>query len=107
MSAFVIGMYDIWDEGWREAYRDKTIALAEKHGGKILVRPNCPWRVLEGKAPCRTGVVMFEFPSTSAAPGLVRRSRVRTPEENPTVRGEPRFDSCGELTFVGLACCCN
>ena len=67
MSAFVIGMYDIWDEGWREAYRDKTIALARKHGGKILVRPNCPWEVLEGKAPCRTGVVMFEFPSTGDA----------------------------------------
>jgi uncharacterized protein (DUF1330 family) len=67
MSAFVIGMYDIWDQGWREAYRDKTIALAAKHGGKILVRPNCAWRLLEGKAPCRTGVVMFEFPSVSAA----------------------------------------
>jgi uncharacterized protein (DUF1330 family) len=67
MSAFVIGMYDIWDQGWREAYRDKTIALAAKHGGKILVRPNCAWRLLEGKAPCRTGVVMFEFPSVTAA----------------------------------------
>ena len=67
MPAFVIGMYDIWDEGWREAYRDKTIALARKHGGNILVRPNCPWDLLKGEAPCRTGVVMFEFPSRGAA----------------------------------------
>jgi hypothetical protein len=37
MSAFAIGMSDIWDEGWREAYRDRE--------------------VLEGQAPCRTGVV--------------------------------------------------
>jgi uncharacterized protein (DUF1330 family) len=67
MSAFVIGMYDIWDESWREAYRDKAIALAGKHRGTILVRPNCPWEVLEGEAPCRTGIVMFEFPSMSDA----------------------------------------
>jgi uncharacterized protein (DUF1330 family) len=58
-------MYDIWDEGWREAYRDKTIAL--RHGGRFLVRPNCSWEVLEGQAPCRTGVVMIEFPSMEDA----------------------------------------
>src|SRR5688500_5309943 len=78
MSAFVIGMYDIWDEGWREAYRDKTIALARKHGGNILVRPNCKWEVLEGNAPCRTGVVMFEFPSINDA-----RARYNDPEYAP------------------------
>ena len=47
MSAFAIGMSDIWDEGWREAYRDRE--------------------VLEGQAPCRTGVVMIEFPSMEDA----------------------------------------
>ncbi len=39
MMAYAIGVYNIWDAGWRDTYRSKTMELVTKHGGRFLVRP--------------------------------------------------------------------
>ena len=41
MTAYAIGVYDIWDAGWRDGYREKTMELVAKHSGRFLVRPDC------------------------------------------------------------------
>jgi len=67
MTAYAIGMYDIWDASWRDAYRDKTYHLVGKHGGRFLVRPDCPITKLEGEPTIKTGMVVIEFPTRAAA----------------------------------------
>ena len=41
--------------------------IVARHGGRFLVRPDCPWEVLEGNPPRSTGIVMIEFPSMENA----------------------------------------
>jgi len=38
MTAYAIGLYDVWDWSWHKQYRDPVTKLIEKHGGKYLVR---------------------------------------------------------------------
>ena len=56
MSAYAIGFYDIADSSWRNAYREGTMKIVARHGGRFLVRPDCPWEVLEGNPPRPTGM---------------------------------------------------
>ena len=62
-----IGIYNIWDSGWRDEYRQKTVDLVAKHGGRFLVRPDCRVRKLEGEPVIKTGMVVIEFPDSGAA----------------------------------------
>jgi uncharacterized protein (DUF1330 family) len=55
MTAYAIGVYDIWDADWRDTYRLKTTELVAKHGGRFLVRPDCSVRCLEGEPAIKTG----------------------------------------------------
>jgi hypothetical protein len=100
MSAFVIGMYDIWDERWREAYRAKNYSF----GGKAQ-RDDCrPAQLSVGGAgrqaslPHRRRNVRISF--DERCPRLVQRSRVRTPEETSTVWRKTGFDRCRELAKI-------
>ena len=67
MSAFAIGLYDIWDLSWRPQYREMVDKLVAKHGRRYVVRTNCPWEVLEGSASHMTNITMIEFPSMEHA----------------------------------------
>lgn len=67
MVAYAIGFYNITDASWRDEYREGTMALVEKHGGRFLVRPDCRWEVLEANPPRPAGMVIIEFPSMDAA----------------------------------------
>ena len=49
MTAYAIGTYDIWDPAWRDDYRQGTMTLVAKHGGRFLVRPDCRVERLEGE----------------------------------------------------------
>ena len=49
------------------AYREGTMKIVARNGGRFLVRPDCPWEVLEGNPPRSTGIVMIEFPSMENA----------------------------------------
>jgi uncharacterized protein (DUF1330 family) len=66
MTAYAIGVYDIWDSDWRDTYRPKTMELVAKHGGRFLVRPDCSVRRLEGEPAIKTGMVVIEFPDRIA-----------------------------------------
>ena len=67
MTAYAIGTYDIWDAAWRDVYRQGTMELIAKHGGRFLVRPDCHVARLEGDPAIKTGMVVIEFPSRTAA----------------------------------------
>ena len=67
MTAYAIGVYDIWDAAWRDQYRPRTMELVAKHGGRFLVRPDCRVERLEGEPLIKTGMVVIEFPSRLAA----------------------------------------
>ena len=67
MTAYAIGIYDIWDASWRDTYRERTMQLVAKHGGKFLVRPDCNVTRLEGKPTIKTGMVVIEFPDRCSA----------------------------------------
>lgn len=67
MTAYAVGLYNIWDASWRPTYREKVGALVAKHGGKYIVRSSDPWEMLEGAPPQITGLTIIEFPSMEKA----------------------------------------
>ena len=67
MTAYAIGVYDIWDAGWRDGYREKTMELVAKHSGRFFVRPDCRVDRLEGEPVIKTGMVVIEFPDRTKA----------------------------------------
>jgi len=64
MSAYMIARIDVTDPEEYAIYAGQTVALAERFGGRFLVKGG-PQEVLEGEAPSRH--VIVEFPSRAAA----------------------------------------
>ncbi|MAE91634.1 DUF1330 domain-containing protein [Salipiger bermudensis] len=64
MSAYMIARIDVTDPEEYAIYAGQTVALAEKFGGRFLVKGG-PQEVIEGEAPSRH--VIVEFPSRAAA----------------------------------------
>ncbi|MBU2963301.1 DUF1330 domain-containing protein [Citreicella sp. C3M06] len=64
MSTYVIARIDVTDPEDYATYARQTMALAEKFGGRFLVKGG-PQTVVEGEAPSRH--VLLEFPSLTAA----------------------------------------
>ncbi|WP_335946187.1 MULTISPECIES: DUF1330 domain-containing protein [Salipiger] len=64
MSAYMIARIDVTDPEEYAIYAGQTVALAERFGGRFLVKGG-PQEVIEGEAPSRH--VIVEFPSRAAA----------------------------------------
>ena len=64
MTAYMIARIDVTDPEEYAIYAGQTVALAEKFGGRFLVKGG-PQEVIEGEAPSRH--VIVEFPSRAAA----------------------------------------
>ncbi|MBY6005506.1 DUF1330 domain-containing protein [Salipiger bermudensis] len=64
MPAYLIARIDVTDPEEYAIYAGQTVALAEKFGGRFLVKGG-PQEVVEGAAPSRH--VIVEFPSRAAA----------------------------------------
>ncbi|KZY46790.1 hypothetical protein A3731_08540 [Roseovarius sp. HI0049] len=64
MSAYIIARITVTDPEDYKAYASQTVALAEKFGGRFLVKGGAP-EVLEGHAPDRH--VVIEFPDRQTA----------------------------------------
>ncbi|NBD31129.1 MAG: DUF1330 domain-containing protein [Alphaproteobacteria bacterium] len=64
MSAYLIARIDVTDPEDYAAYAAQTVALAEKWGGRFLVKGGAQ-RVAEGEAPARH--VIVEFPDRATA----------------------------------------
>ncbi|APX24583.1 MAG: DUF1330 domain-containing protein [Rhodobacteraceae bacterium] len=64
MTAYMIARIDVTDHEEYAIYAGQTVALAEKFGGRFLVKGG-PQTVVEGEAPSRH--VVIEFPSRAAA----------------------------------------
>jgi len=69
MTAYAIGLYDVWDWSWHKEYRDPVTKLIEKHEGKYIARSSiCPWEMLEGEPPQdASSFTLIEFPSMEHA----------------------------------------
>lgn len=66
--AYVIALYNVWDQSWRTKYREPVIALIKKHGGRYVIRADvCPWEMLEGDSPNINAITVIEFPSMDHA----------------------------------------
>ena len=60
MPAYVIALYNVWDQSWRPKYREPVIELIKKHGGRYVVRADvCPWEMLEGRKPDINGITVI------------------------------------------------
>lgn len=64
MSAYLIGRITVTDPEDYKAYASQTVALAEKFGGRFLVKGGAQ-EVLEGHGPDRH--VIIEFPDRDTA----------------------------------------
>ncbi|WP_297772167.1 DUF1330 domain-containing protein [uncultured Roseovarius sp.] len=64
MSAYIIGRITVTSPEDYQAYASQTVALAERFGGRFLVKGGSQ-DVLEGNCPERH--VIIEFPSREAA----------------------------------------
>ncbi|EEX14771.1 conserved hypothetical protein [Citreicella sp. SE45] len=64
MTAYVVARIDVTDPEQYAVYAGQTVALAEKYGGRFLVKGG-PQVVIEGDAPSRH--VIVEFSSRTAA----------------------------------------
>ncbi|HBM61009.1 DUF1330 domain-containing protein [Salipiger marinus] len=64
MTVYIIARIEVTDPEEYSIYAGQTMALAERWGGRFLVKGG-PQTVLEGHAPSRH--VVIEFPSRPAA----------------------------------------
>ncbi|MCZ7675919.1 MAG: DUF1330 domain-containing protein [Roseovarius sp.] len=64
MPAYIIARIDVTDPEAYVAYASQTVAMAERHGGRFLVKGGAQTR-LEGNSPDRH--VVIEFPDRQAA----------------------------------------
>lgn len=68
MAAYAVGLYNMRQRDWLDAYKVKVTQLIAKHGGRYIARSsNCPWEMLEGDRPDITGITIIEFPTMEAA----------------------------------------
>jgi uncharacterized protein (DUF1330 family) len=68
MTAYAVGLYDMYERDWLQSHNANVGALIAKHGGRYVARAsNCPWEMLEGQEPEITGITIIEFPSMEAA----------------------------------------
>jgi uncharacterized protein (DUF1330 family) len=68
MTAYAVGLYDIWDPSWIPDYKEPVTRLIEKHGGRYIARSStCAWEVLEGVKPDITGITLIAFPTMEQA----------------------------------------
>jgi uncharacterized protein (DUF1330 family) len=65
MSAYLIANVDVHDADAYQAYRSRTGAIVERHGGRFIVRGGNV-HPLEGEAWARR-LVIIEFPDLTAA----------------------------------------
>lgn len=66
MTAYIIGRIDVTNANGYMAYAEQTVALAEKWGGRFLVKGGAPQQ-LEGSGPGR--IVVIAFPDRARAEG--------------------------------------
>ena len=64
MPAYIIARIDVTDPDDYATYASQTVALAERHGGRFLVKGGTQ-TVLEGNSPGRH--VVIEFPDHQTA----------------------------------------
>jgi uncharacterized protein (DUF1330 family) len=68
MSAYLIANVDVRDPNAYQAYRSRTGAIVERHGGRFIVRGG-NIHPLEGEAWARR-LVIIEFPDLASAKGF-------------------------------------
>jgi uncharacterized protein (DUF1330 family) len=68
MSAYLIANVDVHDPQAYEAYRSRTGAIVEQHGGRFVVRGGTVHQ-LEGE-PWAHRLVIIQFPDLVAAQGF-------------------------------------
>jgi uncharacterized protein (DUF1330 family) len=68
MSAYLIANVDVHHPDDYEAYRSRTGAIVERHGGQFIVRGG-KIHMLEGE-PWAHRLVIIEFPDLAAAKGF-------------------------------------
>ena len=68
MSAYLIANVDVRDPDAYQAYRSRTGAIVERHGGRFIVRGG-NIHPLEGEAWGRR-LVIIEFPDLASAKGF-------------------------------------
>ncbi len=64
MPAYIIARIDVSDPADYATYASQTVALAERHGGRFLVKGGAMTQ-LEGEGPARH--VVIEFPDRATA----------------------------------------
>jgi len=74
MSVYIIARIDVTDPEDYANYAGQTVALAEKHGGRFLVKGGAQIQ-LEGNSPDRH--VIIEFPDRAAALGWYNSDEYR------------------------------
>jgi len=65
MTAYAIGVMNVHDTAWQQAYGAAMPALIGKHGGKVLAK--APAQALEGAAAAPDVVVLIAFPTADHA----------------------------------------
>jgi len=76
MPAYLVSTVTISDPERFGAYMRAIAGLAERHGGRYLVRGPVTAQI-EGDAPAGERVVVLEFPDESAARGYVDSAEYR------------------------------
>lgn len=87
MTAYLIGRITVTDPQAYQEYARQTVALAERYGGRFLVKGGSP-TVLEGDAPDRH--VIIEFPDRQTALDWYNSAKYR--EILPLAQGASRRD---------------
>ena len=78
------------------AYREGTMKIVARNGGRFLVRPDCPWEVLEGQPSAPDWHGDDRVSVDGERQGLVQRPRLSIPHQAASVGLDPRSHPRGE-----------
>ena len=58
MAAYIIAWVEVHNTAWRDAYGPTTMAVIQKHGGKVLTGFGATMETLEGDKPLPSAIVV-------------------------------------------------
>jgi uncharacterized protein (DUF1330 family) len=97
MAASIIARVEGRDMAWTTDYVPKTMALMQKHGGKVLVGSGAVMETLEGEAKLPSTLIVLEFPSMEQA-----KAWYHDPEYAPLIKVRQTGSDANIIVVAGV-----
>ena len=97
MAAYIIARVEVRDTAWTAEYVPKTMALIQKHGGKVLVGSGAAMETLEGEEKWPSTIIVLEVPSMEQA-----KAWYHDPEYAPLIKLRQTGSDANIIVVAGV-----